>query len=222
MNVVQDANQRSQEQFEATVITGDGTHETRRVRALAAKFDHERELYFPFDNTKTGIRMMGSKQRMSEQAERKSLRALDIVRDHKGRNARKFFFMMDKEHIDGDVCDALADKFDTLSTSYSEVEQLDDCAHRCEFDIGSADLTVFSVIIGDEFECFEERLAELVRVKCGHEIDARDRDELKREIDNVLDDNSGAALIEDASRTELQIAFPSVCTVLSAFEDEPA
>ncbi len=222
MNVVRDVSQQSHERFEAVVITGDGKNETLRVKALATAFDHDRELFFPYENSQTGIRMVGSKQRTAGQAERKSLRALDIVEDHKGRGARTFFFIMDKEHIEGDVHEALSNKTDSLSRNDSRLAQMDDCAYKCEFDIGNVDITVYAVVIGDELECFEDRLAKLIRIKCGTEVNASSRDELKGRIDDILDDTSGATLIENSTRTELEMAFPSVCTVLSVFEDDSA
>jgi len=100
----------------------------------------------------------------------------------------------------------------------SQTEGLGGGAFRSEFQIGSQDMDLYSVVVGDEFGFFEDCLATLLELEWGYEISADTKDEFKSEVNRILSGGTGQSLLENAQRDNLDRAFPSLSTVLQQFE----
>ena len=205
----------------ALVFTGEGSSEFRRLRPVAEKFDEDDLLFFP-TNPNRGMRIVG-KRRQPTPGEKHGLSALESLRVFKGRfDYSRFVFLVDLEHFEGRAPSALADELRGELTSVASddprVESLNERAFRCECQIGSADVTMLTAVMGDEHGCIEDCVANLLQREWGNRIDADDRDDLKTTLRDVFTDTREREFIESAARQNVEAAFPGLSAVLQTYE----
>lgn len=233
MKVIRDATSISTNSAEAIVITGDGSHEVHRIKAIAPKFNADRKLLFPHGTSATASRLstIVGKQRPTDPDSRTGLPALDSIRDyHTQRSLRtrlrpdpahRYLFISDTEDKDGGFRHAITDWLEKNADTRESVniQNLDDRAFECQCLIGSLETRIYCAFIGDETGCFEDGLAKLLQMRKGRSISANDRDELKAILSNALGNSSGDDLLNEARKDEIQSAFPNLSACLREFED---
>lgn len=218
MKVVDELDEETGSRLEAVVITGDGRSEYRRLKPLADHYDEDRVLFFPA-RTERHISVVGSTSSHPD-TERRGWDALDALELYKSRyNYTRFLFLVDQEHCDGSCAEDLREKLREVATTDVDIEDVNDGAFVCEFEIGSREILLYTAAVGDEHGFFEDCLANLLELEWGNEIDEDDKDEFKTTVNDVLSGGSGRSLLENADRGNLDRAFPNLGSILERFEN---
>lgn len=220
MRVVQDPDDPSR-----LVVTGDGQAERRRLAAVAPEYDGEKELFCPSSNggeiSENSLRMVGSKKRETDPEEATGPAVLDGIRGRVKRYG-DVVFVIDAEHFREDPLEELTEKFREFSWTVEATTTHDDGAYEFSLVVGSTPVTLYAAVVGDQFECFEDGIAELIlsRRSVGRQSlygGVDDRDDLKDRIDDVLD-CSDDELLSGADRYEIAECLPALAAVLRQFE----
>lgn len=220
MKVVDELDEDDPSRLEALIVTGDGRSEYRRLKPLSDHYDEDRVLFLP-SRTERHLSVVGSTSSHPE-TERRGWDALDALELYKSQyNYTRFLFLIDQEHCDGSCAEDLREKLDEVATAGVEIDDVNDCAYVCEFEIGSREITLYVAAVGHRHGFFEDCLAELLELQWGNEIDEEDKDEFKSKVNDALSGGSGRTLLANADRRNLEQAFPNLSSILEQFENWP-
>lgn len=227
MNVVRDAEDVAKHSAQALVVTGDGKNETDRIKAIAPKFDGNKDLIFPYG---TGVKASGvghivGKQTASNAGSKSGLSALSVVKRHQTSSMRnrlrpspcqRYIFFSDREDLDGDIQQQLESKLRSIINSgeFISIEQIEREAYRCECKFAQYRTIIYCAFVGDDTGCFEDGLADLLELKGRGSVHADNRDELKRKIEQEVGRVSGESLLDRANETQIETAFPNLSKCL--------
>jgi hypothetical protein len=222
MRVVQKPNEA--DSLERLVLTGDGRAERRRLEAVASKYDGEKELFLPSSGGGTieqgPLRYVGTKKHNNTTLGDTGTDVIDGIRE-RIKDYDEVLFVVDAEHFRDDPKGELTTKFESLNWD-AETERLGASAYEFSLTVGSTRVRLYAAIVGDRFECFEDGIAALI--ECRRDIsrrsiynDVADRDDLKEQIEDILDDPDDR-LLREAPRHEIDDCLPALAAVLRQFE----
>jgi hypothetical protein len=232
MIVERDGDEISQRSAEAMVITGDGLHETYRIKAIADKFDAQRKLFFPYGSAAkaSGLDVIVGKTQTTDPDSRTGLNALRSIEDYHNRKAmraklrpdpsRRYIFVADKEDKNSGFEECIQRELQQIADSHSSIrqEELDDCAYKSQCDIGSLETTIYCAFVGGDTGCFEDGISNLLELRENKSINATNRDELKGKLSGILGNPSGEELLKDSEKWQIQSAFPNISACFREFE----
>ncbi|MEZ3145764.1 hypothetical protein [Halobaculum sp. MBLA0143] len=206
-------------------MTGDGQAESRRLAAVAPKYDDDQVLFCPSSNggeiEQGALRIVGSKKRGTDPGGATGTKVIDGLRGRL-KHYDDVVFVVDAEHFRENPKTELTTKFRDLNWNVETTTTLGDGAYEFSLSVGSTRVTVYAAVVGDRFDCFEDGIAALLQRR--RDISQRslydgvdDRDDLKQRIDGILD-CSDDKLVREANRHEIGECLPALAAVLCQFE----
>jgi hypothetical protein len=227
MRVVKDIQTADVEEPEATVVTGDGNAERRRIEALAQHFDGPDVLHFPSGSVgeihgSSPVRYVGTKKHNRTDVNHTGKAVLDGI-EPLVPPYTEFVFVIDREHFSEHPESDLESKADELTDGRCQVSSLAGEAYEIEFEIGPYDVTVHAAVVGEQYSCFEDSLVSLADQLgyCGEKAvynAVSSKDELKQKLDDEIGTTGDEELINDAARGQIDHCFPNIAAVFRQFE----
>ena len=192
------------------VLFGDGARDERIFRAIAEKYDHNKDI-------KTPQLPIGYPHSLRKTLGLKSL--IEAVATYLNiTKVRKYVSLIDREHTgtDQEFLIKLRKILLNMGFNIKKIKHLKEGAWKIELKKGAKQATLYIAIQGYR-KSIEENLAKLIELKYGEELEPT-----KQAINKWLKKNRqrDIDLIKKASTHQLEETFPSITTIIQAIIQE--